>query len=223
MSINDLNTTQQDASQVVGADQSNETVDDLPKVDELTMLKQRAALMGVKFSNNISVEKLREKIEAHQSGADAAEESPAAVNPLAQAEGSAAATAEPAQKPMTLRQMLMLDQMKLVRVRIQNLNPNKKDLPGEVFTVANEYIGTVRKYIPYGDQSDNGYHIPFCIYQMLKDRQFLNIRTGKDRRGKVKVEQGMAREFAIEVLEPLTREELYKLGQAQIAAGSTDN
>ena len=84
-------------------------------------------------------------------------------------------------------------------------------------------LGTVRKYIPYGDQSDNGYHIPFCIYQMLKDRQFLNIRTGKDRRGQVKVEQGMAREFAIEVLEQLTPEELYKLGQAQIAAGSTDS
>ena len=220
MSINDLNPSQ------AGAD---EQADDLPQVDELTMLKQRATLMGVKFSNNIGLDALKKKIEDHQSGEASAEaEAEAevaapAVNPLAQAgEDTAAAEAQVA-KPKTLRQMLMEEQMKLVRIRVQNLDPKKKDMPGEVFTVANEYIGTVRKYVPYGEATDGGYHVPFCIYQMLKDRKFLNIRTGKDRRGQVKVEQGWAREFSIEVLEPLTTQELHTLAQAQIAAGSTES
>lgn len=221
MSINDLNPSQ------AGAD---EQADDLPQVDELTMLKQRATLMGVKFSNNIGLDALKKKIEDHQSGEASAEAeaevAAPAVNPLAQAgEDTAAAEApvakHPVAKQMTLRQMLMEEQMKLVRIRVQNLDPKKKDMPGEVFTVANEYIGTVRKYVPYGEATDGGYHVPFCIYQMLKDRKFLNIRTGKDRRGQVKVEQGWAREFSIEVLEPLTTQELHTLAQAQIAAGST--
>lgn len=220
MSINDLNPSQ------AGAD---EQADDLPQVDELTMLKQRATLMGVKFSNNIGLDALKKKIEDHQSGEASAEAeaevAAPAVNPLAQAgEDTAAADApvvkHPVAKQMTLRQMLMEEQMKLVRIRVQNLDPKKKDMPGEVFTVANEYIGTVRKYVPYGEATDGGYHVPFCIYQMLKDRKFLNIRTGKDRRGQVKVEQGWAREFSIEVLEPLTTQELHTLAQAQIAAGS---
>lgn len=180
--------------------------------------------MGVKFSNNIGLDALKKKIEDHQSGEASAEAeaevAASAVNPLAQAgEDTAAAEAQVA-KPKTLRQMLMEEQMKLVRIRVQNLDPKKKDMPGEVFTVANEYIGTVRKYVPYGEATDGGYHVPFCIYQMLKDRKFLNIRTGKDRRGQVKVEQGWAREFSIEVLEPLTTQELHTLAQAQIAAGS---
>ena len=216
MSINDLNPSQAVA---------DEQADDLPQVDELTMLKQRATLMGVKFSNNIGLDALMKKIEDHQSGEAASEEDAAApvaavVNPLVQAEGAAEAEA-PVAKPKILRQMLMEEQMKLVRIRVQNLDPKKKDMPGEVFTVANEYIGTVRKYVPYGEATDGGYHVPFCIYQMLKDRKFLNIRTGKDRRGQVKVEQGWAREFSIEVLEPLTTQELHTLAQAQIAAGST--
>lgn len=215
MSINDLNPSQ------AGAD---EQADDLPQVDELIMLKQRATLMGVKFSNNIGLDALKKKIEDHQSGEASAEAeaevAAPAVNPLAQAGEDTAAADAPVAKPKTLRQMLMEEQMKLVRIRVQNLDPKKKDMPGEVFTVANEYIGTVRKYVPYGEATDGGYHVPFCIYQMLKDRKFLNIRTGKDRRGQVKVEQGWAREFSIEVLEPLTTQELHTLAQAQIAAGS---
>lgn len=218
MSINDLNPSQ------AGAD---EQADDLPQVDELIMLKQRATLMGVKFSNNIGLDALKKKIEDHQSGEASAEAeaevAAPAVNPLAQAGEDTAAADAPVAKPKTLRQMLMEEQMKLVRIRVQNLDPKKKDMPGEVFTVANEYIGTVRKYVPYGEATDDGYHVPFCIYQMLKDRKFLNIRTGKDRRGRVKVEQGWVREFSIEVLEPLTTQELHTLAQAQIAAGSTES
>lgn len=236
MSINDLTPTpgQDDtaAQAAAAASPSNDdTAPDLQMPDEKTVLMQRAKLMGLSVSNNIGLETLRKKLEEHQAAQEAASapaptsetEAPkatAAVNPLVQ--GEAAPVKAPA-KPLTLRQILVAEQMKLVRVRIQNLDDKKKDLPGEVFTVANEYIGTVKKYIPYDETSDEGYHVPYCIYQMLKDRMFLSIRTSKGKNGTPKVDTRWAREFSLEILPPLTEEEIERLAQAQIAAGSLAN
>ena len=178
-------------------------------VNELDVLKQRARMMGVEFSNNIGVETLRERIRAkaeEQSNATAAPAPALGFEP------------KPA-KPLTLRQYLQREQMKLIRVRITNLDPKKKNLFGEVFTVANEFLGTVRKYIPYGEVSDDGYHVPYCIYRELESRRFLDIRTFKERENgnKIRVEQRWAKEFAIEVLPHLTPTELKQLAVAQMA------
>lgn len=191
---------------------------------ELDMLKDRARMMGITFSNNISVETLRKKISDKMEGkADELDPNPGkpavedtfAPNPLAGDTGSAPV------KRKSLRQHLRDEQMKLVRLRITNLDPKKKDLPGEIFTVANEHLGTVRKYIPYGEVTDDGYHVPYIIFKQLEARRFLNIRTIKDRRtGTTRVESGWAKEFALEVLEPLTKVELNQLATAQIAAGT---
>lgn len=203
-------------------------------VNELDVLKQRARMMGVEFSNNIGVETLRDRIRAkveEQSNATAAP-APALFDPAlipaatqqasfqADTSGGPALGSEPKPaKPLTLRQYLQREQMKLVRVRITNLDPKKKNLPGEVFTVANEFLGTVRKYIPYGEVSDDGYHVPYCIYRELESRRFLDIRTFKERANgnKIRVEQRWAKEFAIEVLPHLTPTELKQLAVAQMA------
>ena len=203
-------------------------------VNELDVLKQRARMMGVEFSNNIGVETLRERIRAkaeEQSNATAAP-APALFDPAlipaaiqqasfqANTGGGPALGIEPKPaKPLTLRQYLQREHMKLVRVRITNLDPKKKNLPGEVFTVANEFLGTVRKYIPYGEVSDEGYHVPYCIYRELESRRFLDIRTFKERANgnKIRVEQRWAKEFAIEVLPHLTPTELKQLAVAQMA------
>lgn len=137
------------------------------------------------------------------------------VNPLGE-------TPPPA-PPKSLQQQIYDEQMKLVRCRIVNLDPKKKDLPGEVFTIANEYLGTVRKYIPFGEVTDDGYHIPYCLYTMLEERRFLHIRVVKDRlTQQLRTETQYAKEFAIEVLPPLTEAELQRLANAQRAAGSID-
>jgi hypothetical protein len=109
--------------------------------------------------------------------------------------------------------------MKLVRLRITNMDPKKKELPGEIYTVANDVIGTIRKYVPFGEKTDEGYHVPYILYQMLKGRKFLSIRTVRGANGSERVEHTYANEFALEVLEPLTQDELNKLAAAQAAAG----
>ena len=194
-------------------------------VNELDVLKQRARMMGVEFSNNIGVDTLRERIRAkveEQSKAESAAPqvaAPSLLDPSTSGSSSLGSVSEKPAKPMTLRQYLQREQMKLVRIRITNLDPKKKNLPGEVFTVANEYLGTVRKYIPYGEVSDEGYHVPYCIYRELESRRFLDIRTYKDRANgnKIRVEQRWAKEFAIEVLPHLSQTELRQLAVAQMA------
>jgi hypothetical protein len=182
---------------------------------ELDMLKQRARLMGINFSNNIGVDALRAKVTAKQNNEPDPTNSDGEINPLA-------AGTDDAPKPETraqLRQRLHDEAMVLVRCRITNLDPKKKDLPGEIFTIANDFIGTVRKYVPYGEVTENGYHLPKIIYDELRDRQFLNIKVTK-RNGREHVEQIMAREFSLEVLPQLTQQELAQLAAAQAAAGS---
>lgn len=208
MSINDKPTTEEV--------QGNDTVDEV-QVDELSILKQRATLMNLKFSNNIGLEALRKKVSDAQEGITE-EPEVAQVNPL---ETETVAPKEETRTEMARR--IRLEQTKLVRIRIQNLDPKKKELPGEIITVANDFMGTVRKFVPYGEQTDNGYHVPYCIYQFLKERKFLNIRVTKGKNGRPNIQQAWVREFSIEVLPPLTQEELTNLAQAQIAAGSLND
>lgn len=195
--------------------------DDLPMPSELDMLKARATMMGVEFSNNIGIDTLRARVNAAMEGSEAPKEVSKAKDdaPEVNALTGEAADIDP-DAGLTTRQILQRDQMKLVRVRITNLDPKKKDLQGEVITVANEFLGTVRKFVPFGEVTDEGYHIPYCIYNMLSERVFLHIRTFKDKRtGQIQIEQKEVREFALEVLPPLTPKELAALATAQQAAG----
>lgn len=173
---------------------------------ELEALKARATMMGISFSPRIGLERLRAKVEAKLNG-DTEEET--------------AAPKTEQQKKAELRKKMRDEQMALVRLRIANLNPSKRDLRGEIFTVANKYVGTVRKFIPYGEATDNGYHVPKILYEQLKSRKFLQVNTRNDRNAgnQIVVDQRWVPEFSLEVLPQLTQEELDKLAASQAAAG----
>lgn len=192
-------------------------INELSEEEQLKVLKKRADQIGVKYSNNIGLETLAERINNKLEGKEQKPEEEAPP-PLVKPEDAG----KPA--PKTLREKLVQENMKLVRIRITCLDPKKKEWPGEIITVANEYLGTVRKYVPFGEATEEGYHVPYCIYKYLKARKFLNIRTYKDRKNQnqIKVESNWVPEFAIEVLPQLTKEELAKLAAAQSAAGGLD-
>ncbi|MEQ1950922.1 hypothetical protein [Mesorhizobium sp. CN2-181] len=191
--------------------------DDTPaQPSELDMLKQRAKLMGVQFSNNIGVEALKAKINAKLAGESQVEEAP-----VPAVEASKPALTE-RQIANLARKQMQMDALRLVRIRITNLNPNKKDLPGEIFTVSNRVIGAQRKFVPYGEASENGFHVPFIIYEQLKEREFQQIRNYKDSNGRPKQERKLVKEFAIEVLPQLTELELARLAASQAAKGGLD-
>lgn len=205
---------------------TGETAPNAPS--ELEVLKARAKLMGINFSNNIGLESLKSKVNAKMDGEPEAPEVAEVMEPEAEVQlnpldGDVAGQVPKAKLTKNeLRTRMREECLALIRVRIQNLDPKKADLPGEIFCVGNEIIGTVRKYIPYGEITDNGYHIPKILFDELNSRKFQNIKTRK-KAGQITVETNWAKEFAMEVLPPLTQEELDNLAISQQASGSVGN
>lgn len=186
------------------------------QADELTVLKQRAATLGIQFSNNIGIDTLRERIKQKLEGIEPSKEpsSASSINAL---------TGEDDSKVLSkaeIRDRIKKDALKLVRLRIVNLDPKKSKWPGEIITVANEVIGTVSKFIPFGEVTEGGYHVPNVIYKKMKSRKFLDIRVIKQKGRPDRVIEQWVPEFALEVLPQLTKEELKKLADAQAASGS---
>lgn len=179
---------------------------------ELEELKERAKMMGLNFSPNIGVDALRAKVEAALNGTDE-DKSADPVVAAKQAERDSIAS---------LRRKQQQEELALVRIRLACLNPNKAAVPGEFITVGNTVIGSVTKFIPFGEETQNGYHVPKIIYNELKNRKFNQVRVIKDGNGRPQLQQKLVPEFAVEVLEPLTREELDKLAAQQAAAAGLD-
>jgi hypothetical protein len=108
-------------------------------------------------------------------------------------------------------------EMKLIRLRITNMNESKADLNGEIFCVMNKYLGIVKRFVPYGEPTDEGWHVPYVIYKQLRDRKFLQVKT-KTVKGQIQVDTRWVKEFNLEIMDPLTETELKQLATAQAAA-----
>ena len=167
-------------------------------VSELDILKQQADTLGIKYSPNIGVETLKNKISA-------VIEAPVEEKTETQ--------------KVDARQALWNDAMCLVRLEIHNVNPAKSSLKGEFYTVANKIIGKVTKFVPYGD-AGKSYHVPNCIYQLLEEKKYLAFRDDSSAPNGKKTE--LIPEFNNKVLPPLTQEELEELKKAQLAGNHID-
>lgn len=108
----------------------------------------------------------------------------------------------------------------LVRVRVSCMNPNKKQHENGLFSVSNSVIGTVRVLVPF--DMEEGWHIPKVIYDHLKACKCQLLSSKKAAGGKIKVVSKLISEFNIEVLDPLTKEELKELATQQALSGSID-
>lgn len=177
--------------------------------EEKRILRARLSKLGIASSPNSSLELLRAKLAEAEDTNSSSLVQEEVVNPTpTKAVESKASIADRTKKEAT----------KLIRVRIKNLNPHKQDLHGEIFTVANEVIGKVSKYVPYDDAGDS-YHIPNCIYKMLLSKKYLQVKTITDPVSKTRrVTQSWVPEFSIEVLPQLTTEQLEELAFRQEAS-----
>lgn len=181
--------------------------------DELEMLKTRANTLGVKFAAKIGVDALRKKVSAALNNEPEETEEP---------EEDLTREKKTKQSKQDIyaetHARLQRDEMKLVRVSITCLNPGKADLKGEIFCVANKYLGIVKKFVPFGEVTEGGYQLPHCLYTELKSRKYLSLRSFVDRKTQqTMVEQKWVPEFAIEVMDQLTQAELTELARMQAA------
>ena len=192
---------------------------------ELDLLKIQAAQLGISYQGNVGVETLKARIKAKLESTEGAEGADESEGEGEEQPTSPEATTASVTKKLTraeqeqkFRDDQARDELKLIRVRIACLNPAKANLRGEIITVANKYVGTVRKFIPFGEDADAGYHVPAILLRELKNRKFNSVKTSKGDKGQMVVQQRLVPEFAIEELEPLTQEELDKLAAVQMAS-----
>jgi len=177
---------------------------------ELNLLKERATIMGIKFHPAIGIDTLKAKIEAQlTSGAKEDEPVPSLIARIPEMSEY--------QKNKNHRD----DALKLVRVVVSCMNPAKQVWEGELFTVSNRVIGSVRKYVPFNN--DAGYHIPNVIYQHLLDSQCQVFYTTTDPVSRQKTRKGkLVKEYNVVVLPPLTEAELKDLAMQQALNNSID-
>lgn len=176
--------------------------------NELELLKQKADLLGIPYKGNIGVDSLRGKINARMAG-----------------EATKEVSEDESQKTETeqeLRDRIYKEKMKLVRCQITNLDPSKSDLRGEILTVANRYLGTVRKFIPFGEQTDGGFHVEQVLLDFMKSKRFVQKRA-KTVKGVKMIESRLVPEYAIVEMPPLSPEELKQLADRQAAAATLES
>lgn len=101
---------------------------------------------------------------------------------------------------------------KLVRVIITPMDTLKKDYNGEFFQVANKILN-IKRFIPFGVST----HIESVLLEQLREKQFRMSETIK---GTTNPVSRLVPAYAIQVLPPLTPEELENLKQAQLARNS---
>jgi hypothetical protein len=192
----------------------NDTTENTPEIpSELDTLKQRANTMGIKFHHKIGVDKLKILIDnkLNGSGIDstAAKKilSPKKEEPLFLTHAQFTAEQAGARRR---------DINRLVRVRVTCMNPNKSSWEGEIISVGSAKLGTLKKYVPFN--SEEGWHIPFMMYEAMKERKHTVYYNVKGPRGE-KIRKGKEMpEFSIDVLPPLNPAELKDLAQRQLAA-----
>ena len=167
-------------------------------MDELATLKARADMLGITYHPSIGVEKLKEKISAVTSNQPK----------------------EPETVVGDVKNDPKADALRLIRIRLQCMNPAKKEWEGEIISVGNSVVGTVKKYIPFN--ADEGWHVPKMLVDYLNEKQCQVFVTVKDSRGNNIRKGKLIKEFAIDVLPPLTPAELQEMARRQALGRNVD-
>lgn len=184
--------------------------------DELAALKARADMMGIKYHPSTGIDKLKAKIDLKLSGEK-------------EAEAPKTATFSKGKKPDFLTQKeyetlefkrRKMTAAKLVRVRVTCMNPAKKEWDGEIISVGSAKIGTFKKFVKFN--TEEGWHIPHIIFEYLKERKCSVFYTEKDHLGQKVRKSKLVNEFNLEVLPPLTKDELKSLAQRQAMEAGQD-
>lgn len=183
--------------------------------DELTSLKARADMLGVKYHPSIGLEKLREKVNAAIEGTEAVAENVQEEAEVAQPQEVKTETEN------ERRGRMRREANKLIRIRVTCMNPAKREWEGEIFTAGNSVVGSFTKFVPFNN--DEGWYVPQIILKQIEQRQCQIFVTQKDGRGNSVRSGKLIKEFAVEILPDLSPKELQELAQRQaMAKGQID-
>jgi hypothetical protein len=162
--------------------------------DEMTLLRERAKLMGITHSPNIGLDTLRERVNGVLKGQGVDEEKSIA----------APGVESKAQRETHLRR----EASEMVRIMVVPMNSAKKDWDGEIFDVANG-LCQHKKFVPFNNEA--GWHVPKMMYNMIRDRKYQLFYKKKLANGEYIRAGKLVKEFSVEILPKLTPVEIQEL------------
>ena len=171
---------------------------------EIETVKEKADLIGVPYSPNIGLETLKERVAEKMAGTSKTPDE----GPVAQ--GFRTDTKR--------RQKLIKDATKLIRVLVTNRNPNKKDVTGEYFTFSNSAVGTITRLVPFNVET----HVEQGILNAMTLRKYAKVTMKKNAQGVPYPERRTLAELGVEILTPLTEQEIKDLAADQSKRGAID-
>lgn len=163
---------------------------------------------GVTVHHKTGVDKLRSKLEEVLTGESTNGEEVQAEEPVTEKKVT--------KTKLTPEQ----DALRLIRVIVSPNDPLLATYPGLIFTVGSSIVNKgkmIKKYVPFNN--DEGWHVPNIIYQQIENAQMQKFKTVKMPNGERVLQPYITKKFNVEVLPPLTEEELSKLASAQKARG----
>jgi hypothetical protein len=179
------------------------------ELSELDLLKLRADRLGIQYHHKIGAVKLSKLIDERLAMTAPKEpEAPASNVPITRSESEG-----------QRRVRLSREANKLVRIRVTNMNPAKREWEGEIYTVSNSVVGTLKKYVPFNNEE--GWHVPQMMLNMMQEKKCQIFVTEKTRFGEKRVGK-LIKELNIEILPPLTYKELTKLANDQARRHAID-
>ena len=164
--------------------------------NEKQVLMDRADKLGLSYSPNIGLETLRTRVN------DAIQKNEEETNPKEKTRDQKITDAKN-------------EAIKLVRVIVNPIDPLKTSLEGEIIAVANSYV-EAKKYIHFGVP----WHIPNIVYQHIKNVKYQQYFTKKNNKGEDVKKSRLVPAYSVELLDPLTKEELEELAKNQAARQS---
>jgi hypothetical protein len=178
----------------------------------LDLLKQQAKELGITHSPNIGIEALQQKILDATNIQSSTE--------IRLVDGWLDKVKHLIASPEQVKIIKKKQAEKLVRVRVTCMNPAKSTMEGDIFTVRNKLTGDIKRYIPFNAEA---WHIPQIMLDMLKEKEYTHHYQVKGPDGTPVTKSKQMKEYNIEILPSLTKEELQELAKEQLATGRIAN
>ena len=104
---------------------------------------------------------------------------------------------------------------KLVRCIITCNNKNKTSYKGEIFAARNAVIEEVKKFVPFGRPT----HVPQILLNLIKEKQYQTFVEDTLPNGMKVNKPYLINEYNIQILDPLSKDELEAIKRKQLAEG----
>lgn len=121
------------------------------------------------------------------------------------------------------RRIVRAKALRMVRVRVQALDPGESQLNGVIVTARNKYTGKISKYVPFASEVSVGYYVPKMILDHMAEMKF--PRRVEKKGAKFGIKQYntiMSPKYSIEFMPHLSKKEIEDLAVAQRSSGAIE-